>query len=290
MLFAGPVLVISAAVTPSWAFNASPDGPSGGAGFQVSFYPGSSLVESCSGDCSSGSSLSVSYDSWGLNQTAALYESYQGVWAAAGILGLLSAVLAVLALRRLPSRPISGRAPRGVAFLTAGVVLIALVVLVAVQPATLAADVGGSSAAHWTLDSPSPAGSFFGSCTALPSAPSGTCASGESDAWGPALGFYLALVGAALSLVGGLLFAAARRSLRSPPRGPYRPVSLTGGTEGTRTAGSLSPVPAPLQPPPETVATTKPEPPSQEKCPRCGWYTPWPAAYCRACGAPLLRR
>ncbi len=281
----GAALLIASAFQPTWTFSAVE--PSGASPLDqtLAFYPGGSFTQTCEAYCPSpGSSISVAYTAWGLNGTGALYSAYEGVWVALGTLCVLPALFVGLAAR--PSRRHQYQHRRLLwAMRLAGIApLIALGVLMAVQPGVIGADSGAVTSVHWSGVSPSPSQSFAGSCAGSQGA-DGSCPAGESQNWGPGAGFYLALAAGLLVLLGSVFVGLGRRALRDLGGMAPGPMSPTGGTPGTRVPEI--PAPGELRPPPPGV----PGPPLRGLppgvCARCAAFTPPPATYCRLCGNRL---
>ncbi len=284
----GAGLLVVSAFEPTWTFNAVESSGPSPADQTLAFYPGSSFTQTCEAYCPSpGSSISVTYAAWGLTGTGELYGAYQVVWLALGALGLFVALVVGLAARPSRRQQYHHRTLLWGMRLAGLLPLVALALLIAVQPGTIAADSAGATSVHWAGGSPSPSQSFSGSCAAGAQGPDGSCPAGETQTWGPGIGLYLSLVAGFVVLVGSVFLSLARRALRDPRGPPAGPVSLTGGTPGTRVPGLEASGLGSLRPPP--AGFDRPPMPglAPGACPRCGAFTPSPAAYCRICGERL---
>jgi hypothetical protein len=284
----GAGLLVVAGLEPTWTFSAQGSPGSSPAELTIAFLPGSSFLETCGARClSPGSSISIPYAASGLNGTGELYGAYQVIWPALGALALLNALVVGMAARRSRRQQYHhGKLVWGMR-LAGAAPLLALALLLAIQPGIIGADPGAATGLHWAGVSPSPSQSFVGSCAATSAGPDGSCPAGETESWGPGIGFYLALLAGLLLLAGSALLGLARRALRDAQRPEAAGVSPTGGTPGSRVPAPATVDLATLLPPPPGLVQAPGGTLPPGLCPRCGAFTPAPATYCRTCGNVL---
>jgi hypothetical protein len=211
----GFVLAGVSLATAWWSLTES----GGGTTVSVSFYPGSDYVQSCgysgggpSNPCGSNSTETHPYTATRLNHTAQLYGTVQDLLAGGVVFALSASIVGLLGAYGLSFG-------RGQLLLT---LLLGVIALVLVLAAPAWAALGGPGALGQDIQtgssSPPPYATTFW----------GTNSSGSvSSTWGPGAGWFAAVAGSALLLVGlGLLLTSRRdpystaelRELRTPAR------------------------------------------------------------------------
>ncbi|MDE1819903.1 MAG: hypothetical protein KGI98_03495 [Euryarchaeota archaeon] len=201
LLLVGAVLLIVSIATPFWSDTESGSGVT----YTIQFFAGNEWKEICSGSSCPTGTLTCTYSSSGggcpaLTNTGNLYGGVSGLLTGAIVLGFIAAILGLMGALALSFGRIQ-------MLLTWLLILVALALAIAApmwalggQPGALTSDYSSGSCAGT-----SPCNSFFGNAC-----PSGT-PSGVSCNWGAGAGWYMAIAGFALLLVGFLFLFMTRR-------------------------------------------------------------------------------
>lgn len=259
----------------------------GGSSLTYSFLPGSSLSATCSGSiCSSGvyATGTVTYAAAALGNVGTIYTGAEGLIAGGMVLGLIAAVFALLGGYGLNF----GRSQLTLTVLLALIAFILTVAAVAWvtagQPGAIPSDMGRY---YSCLTGPNPSSSFWGSCS---SSYEGTP---YSISWGADAGWYCAVVGMVLLLVGTVLLIVTRKepytaneiamvpppTLAAPPPGPY---VTAPGLIPPPAAAPTTAYPPPPPPPPSPPAAGPWVP-----CPTCNAMNQVGSSTCWQCHRPL---
>ncbi len=198
-LLVGVALVVGSLVSGWWMLSVQE--PNSGGTVVYSFQLGAQYSASCTGgsDCGQVPTGNLAYDAHNLAAVGNLYEGALALTLGALVAGIGAAVLGLGSTLGYWSRRSLFLLTTLLIVVTFGLLLGATVSIAALQPAAIAQQNGGIASAG----SPSPASSFWGSCSGNGLA-SGICstASGSITAsWGAASGWYLALVAAFVVLV-----------------------------------------------------------------------------------------
>ncbi|MCI4363484.1 MAG: hypothetical protein L3K13_04180 [Thermoplasmata archaeon] len=171
-----------------------------------------------------GTSASTSFSTGHLNATGGLYTAVAALLALGGIFGLLGGSLGIASGWRPNYR--RGAAVLGILGLLFAI--LAPVALLLAQPGAISTD---ALAGRSTGGISTPASSFFGSASM----------NGQTESWGPSVGWYLAFVAGALSLVGTILLLRNRpEETPSDSDAGYPPSGGGGAPGGGFTIGSTS--------------------------------------------------
>ncbi len=226
LAFGGGVLGGVSAVLPWWTFTAK----SGGISVALSLLPGSSFTAT-----ENQTTVSYTYAAQSLNSVGYLYEGVLAFALATLALGILTGVFGLLGVFGRYGSTDRGRAARNWAVTGACVSVIAVVLLVAVQPYAISRGPDGLCPSGGGLTSP--CNSFWGSQSV----------SAASISWGAAIGWYLEL-GAVIALTAGLVLWLAARNQPwgspAPPVTPAPPVGLAPSIPDVGTPPASSPPPA----------------------------------------------
>jgi hypothetical protein len=179
----GGVLALTSAWIAWWSLS--------GSGVTLSFLPGSSGTLSYGG-----TTTTNTYASGGLGQVGALYEAILALTIVSGVLAIIAGILGIV-LRAGRMKPSTAGKVKGLSIAALVLVLVAVAVAPGLQPYLINQSSDGSSFCS-TFNGP--CSSYWGSSTV----------SGTTFTWGAAIGWYLALVGFVLILVGLILWNSAR--------------------------------------------------------------------------------
>lgn len=172
----------------------------GGEQIAINFLPGSNIQLLCLTGCGSEvSSVEVSYASESLNSTAVLYE---GILAGVVIATVLAALAGAFGVVGAMGLPLSRKHYRLSALLSVAPALILLGLVVGLasgQTGVFARDASPILGCDATGIA-TPCNSFWGSATS----------SGASIVWGGGVGWYAAIVGGVLLLIGSFLYYRTR--------------------------------------------------------------------------------
>jgi hypothetical protein len=192
LLIVGAILLVATFALSWYTISASLNGSS----FAIDFHPNQVVASG------GGISVTASYagSPLNLNNTGNLYTAVEGLIVGGLIVGLLGGILGLLT----PSRP---NLRKGAVVLGVLALIFAIagpLMLAAAQPGALASDAqpgsGGGGGIVPTNSSIGPGATFSGSASA----------NGGSISWGPAIGFYLAIVAGVISLIGSLMLLMAK--------------------------------------------------------------------------------
>ncbi len=184
----------------------------------VDFHPNDRVVVT-----NQGNSIIEGYNSpsFNLNNTGLLYTAVEGLMIGGGILGLIGAALGFMVGARPNLR--RGAVICGVlAFILA---IAGPAALAIAQPGALASDSHGAFQ-YGANTSAGPTNSFVGSVDT----------GGGTISWGPAIGFYLALLGGIIAIIGAILVLTARHEPVST-LALGAPVSVTAPSPGAPPIG-----------------------------------------------------
>ncbi|MCI4340420.1 MAG: hypothetical protein L3J73_04045 [Thermoplasmata archaeon] len=187
LMIVGAVLLVSTIFLSWYTLSVSFNGQSG----SIDLHPDNQIVLT-----EAGVTVTESFSSsmTGLNSTGMLYTAVEGLMIGGGILGFIGAILGFM----LGPRPNLRWGAILCGILAFALGIIGPVALALAQPGTLSSDSHGSFFGGGTSGT-GPTSSFFGSATV----------GGASETWGPAIGFYLAIVAAVIALVGAILVMMA---------------------------------------------------------------------------------
>jgi hypothetical protein len=208
ILLIGVALVIGSLLAGWWAYTVQE--PNNGGTIQFQFLLGSQYSVTCSGgsDCAREPTGTLSYGSENLGSVGNLYGGALALMLGALVAGIAAAAVGLLgALGYWVSRRQSLVAVL-LTLVTFGLALGATVSVAALQPAALQQGGGGIAPGG----SPSPASSFWGSCSAS-GLNNGACSSGTGTItaqWGASAGWYLALFACVALLVALVLHLVSR--------------------------------------------------------------------------------
>jgi hypothetical protein len=191
----GGVLALTSAFFAWWSIS--------GGGATISFFPGSSATASFGGV-----SMTQTYASVGLGQVGGLYEA---IFALAIVGGILAIVAGIVGMAGGAGRIGTKRIGTGKGLVIAAIVLIVVAVALgpAMQPWALNQG-NGHSTTCGSGNGTTPCSAYWGSQTN----------GGVTATWGAAAGWYLALVGLILGIVGLVLWWSARKNTMSAPAAP----------------------------------------------------------------------
>lgn len=289
LLLVGAVLLIVSVSTPFWSYTET----GGGITVTQQFFPGSEWKETCSGSGCPTGTVTCTYSSSGggcpaLTNTGNLYGGVYGLIVGAIVLGFIAGILSLMGALAISF----GRIQMLLVWL---LVLVAFALAIAGpmwalggQPGALTSDYSGSA-----CTGTSPCNSFFGS-----SCPSGS-PSGTSCNWGAGIGWYMAIAGFALLLVGFFFLFITRRDpftiqeimaaqsagMLSPTgaaTGAVAPVAAWGAAPAAAPAAAYGAQPAyaaPAAAPAAPAAGGAPGP--APNCAKCGRPTEWVSQYSR---------
>jgi multidrug efflux pump subunit AcrB len=161
-------------------------------GLTVSFLPGSSASSS-----EGGTTITETYAHIGIGTVGGMYEAILALAIIAGALAIVAGLLGLVAgFGRLPQN--RQGIVRGLVIAAIVVALVAVVLAPAMQP--WAIKDSGNKAPCSGFNGTSPCNAFWGSVSA----------NGTTNSWGAATGWYLALAGSILAIVGLVLWGPGR--------------------------------------------------------------------------------